>query len=83
MRHVKRMAYAVVAIPRHMPYSLVHTLYVTCWSVGQVDPAILWRCLADLFPKHIEDHGEVIHAWVAPRGEHPVEAFAWRLHLSR
>jgi hypothetical protein len=36
----------------------------------------------DLFAKHVEDEGEVIHLWVAPRGQHPMQAFAGHVRRS-
>jgi hypothetical protein len=43
---------------------------------------VLCARLPNLFAKHVEDEREIIHAWVTPRGQHPMQAFARRLHPS-
>ena len=38
--------------------------------------------LPDLFAQHVENEGEVIHAWVATGGQHPMQTFAGHMRLS-
>ena len=46
-------------------------------------PSLERLSLRDLLTKDIEDHGEIIHAGITPRGKHPVQTFARHPHLSR
>ena len=44
------------------------------------DAVIVWCArLPDFFAKHVEDEREIIHAGVAPCGQHAVQAFAWQM----